>query len=123
LVAAYVDVNGLKSVNDGLGHAVGDALLVQVADGLRRHVRRYDLVVRLGGDEFLCALPGITGAEARSRLVDLDAELRAADPPGSVSFGLAELREGENPQSLIDRADRDLLAGRGDSPEPVTPQE
>jgi predicted signal transduction protein with EAL and GGDEF domain len=36
LVAAYVDVNGLNSVNEGLGHAAGDALLIQVAHGLRR---------------------------------------------------------------------------------------
>jgi diguanylate cyclase (GGDEF)-like protein len=113
LVAAFVDVDGLKSVNDGLGHAAGDALLRKVADGLRRHVRSYDLVVRLGGDEFLCALPGVNEAEARGRLADLAAELRMAEPPRSVSFGLAELRDGESPDSLIDRADHALLATRG----------
>jgi diguanylate cyclase (GGDEF)-like protein len=112
LVAAFVDVDGLKSVNDGLGHAAGDALLRNVADGLRRHVRSYDLVVRLGGDEFLCALPGVSETEARARLADLVTELRAAEPPSSVSFGLAELRDGERPDSLIDRADHALLATR-----------
>ena len=113
LVAAFVDVDGLKSVNDGLGHAAGDALLREVADGLRRHVRSYDLVVRLGGDEFFCALPGVNQAEARARLTDLAAELRLAEPPRSVSFGLAELRDGEKPDSLVDRADHALLATRG----------
>jgi diguanylate cyclase (GGDEF)-like protein len=112
LVAAFVDVDGLKSVNDGLGHVAGDALLRNVADGLRRHVRSYDLVVRLGGDEFLCALPGVSETEARARLADLAAELRVAEPPRSVSFGLAELRDGESPDSLIDRADHALLTFR-----------
>jgi diguanylate cyclase (GGDEF)-like protein len=113
LVAAFVDVDGLKAVNDGLGHAAGDTLLRGVADGLKRHVRSYDLVVRLGGDEFLCALPGVNKAEVRARLADLAAELRLAEPPSSVSFGLAELRDGERPESLVDRADHALLATRG----------
>jgi PleD family two-component response regulator len=80
-------------------------------------VRAYDLVVRLGRDEFLCALPGISTAEARARLGDLIAELRSSKPAGSFSFGLSELRDGERPDSLIDRADADLLASRnGDGP-------
>jgi len=62
LVAAYMDVDGLKSVNDEQGHAAGDALLRAVAAGFRRHLRPYDLLIRLGGDEFLCALPSGTGA-------------------------------------------------------------
>ena len=52
-------------------------------------------------------------AEARARLGELASELRVAEVAGSVSFGLAELCEGESPDSLIERADRDLLATRG----------
>jgi len=113
LIAAFVDVDGLKAVNDRLGHAAGDVLLREVAEGLMRHVRSYDLVVRLGGDEFLCALPGITADEARARLIELGVELRAAEVAGSITFGLAELRDGESRDSLIARADLDLLATRG----------
>jgi diguanylate cyclase (GGDEF)-like protein len=112
LVVAFVDVEGLKAINDELDHAAGDALLRELAKSFRRHVRSNDLVVHLGGDEFLCAIPGVTVAELRARLVDLTSELRVADPPGSVSFGLAELHNGESPDSLIDRADRDLLSTR-----------
>jgi diguanylate cyclase (GGDEF)-like protein len=112
LVAAFVDVDNLKSVNDEHGHHSGDELLRNVADGLRSHMRSYDLVIRLGGDEFLCALPGVTLIEARQRLDNLRSELRDGPAISLMSFGLSELRDGESPQELIDRADRELLAAR-----------
>jgi GGDEF domain-containing protein len=70
--------------------------------------------MRLGGDEFLCALPGVTLIEARRRLGDLRSELRDGGAARSMSFGLSELRDGESPQELIDRADRELLAARAE---------
>jgi PAS domain S-box-containing protein len=56
LVLAYVDVNGLKEVNDREGHAAGDELLRDVVGAIRAHLRAYDPIVRVGGDEFVCAL-------------------------------------------------------------------
>jgi len=109
LTIAYVDVDDLKSLNDSDGHRAGDQLLCDVAEALRRHMRSYDLLVRVGGDEFLCVLPGITVSEARGRFEQMGAEL--ADG-GSVSFGLSELCEDDTPQGFIDRADHDLLANR-----------
>jgi diguanylate cyclase (GGDEF)-like protein len=112
LVAVYVDVDGLKKVNDSAGHAAGDELLREVVRCLRRHMRSYDLLMRLGGDEFLCVLPGVTVEEARRRFAQLGTELQNGPTTGSVSMGLTELRDGESPEELIERADRELLLSR-----------
>ena len=60
--ALYLDLDGFKTINDTLGHEVGDALLVAVADRLRSTVRGVDTIGRLGGDEFVILLDGTPGA-------------------------------------------------------------
>jgi diguanylate cyclase (GGDEF)-like protein len=112
LVAVFVDVDNLKSVNDELGHSAGDQLLCDVVSGLRRRLRSYDLVIRLGGDEFLCALPGVSLEHARARFADLNIELEMAGVHGSVSCGCSELHDHETRPQLIDRADHELLTDR-----------
>jgi diguanylate cyclase (GGDEF)-like protein len=114
LSAVFVDVDGLKAVNDAQGHGAGDRLLCEVVGGLKRHMRSYDLVVRLGGDEFLCVLPDVDPELARSHFESLNAELQNGSTKGSVSVGVGELHDGDSAQDLMDRADRDLLDGRAE---------
>jgi diguanylate cyclase (GGDEF)-like protein len=112
LTAAYVDVDGLKSVNDQHGHGAGDMLLQAVVTGLRDDMRSYDLLVRLGGDEFLCVMPGVRANQARHRFEHLQATLATGPRARSVGVGLSELRDGDALMSLVERADQDLLERR-----------
>jgi diguanylate cyclase (GGDEF)-like protein len=78
LAVAYVDADDFKDVNDRLGHAQGDALLVTAAQTLRGATRAVDAVARLGGDEFGLLLPETSRSEAEALLVRLRAALLAA---------------------------------------------
>jgi diguanylate cyclase (GGDEF)-like protein len=111
LVVAFLDVDGLKTVNDERGHAAGDEVLRAVATVLRRHLRGYDVVARVGGDEFLAALVDVGEKDARRRLADV--AVKVVDECGQgISWGLAELAEGDDAPSLIARADAQLYSGR-----------
>jgi diguanylate cyclase (GGDEF)-like protein len=115
LIVAYVDVIGLKACNDALGHAAGDELLRRVVTTIREHVRTYDLVVRVGGDEFLCAMSGTTLPEVHQRFRQVARALATREPAG-ITAGFAELQPEETVEALIERADADLLAHRRNVP-------
>jgi diguanylate cyclase (GGDEF)-like protein len=70
LAVLFVDLDRFKVINDSLGHAAGDQLLVEVADRIRACLREQDTAARLGGDEFAVLLPGIAGAEEAKPIAD-----------------------------------------------------
>ncbi|GAA3212877.1 hypothetical protein GCM10010532_038310 [Dactylosporangium siamense] len=115
-----IDLNEFKTVNDTLGHAVGDALLVAAADRLRGAVRRGDIVARLGGDEFAVLLEHADDAAALAVIariagafeepVDVDGHrLRLA-----ASIGVALGTVAATPQELLRRADVAMYAAKAD---------
>jgi diguanylate cyclase (GGDEF)-like protein len=105
LVVAFVDVDGLKAINESRGHVEGDRVLREIANVLRANLRSYDLVVRFGGDEFLCILPGLGEAEAIERMAAVNAILARPPDHWSVSIGIAHLEADDTVELLVGRAD------------------
>lgn len=109
LVLAYVDVVGLKTLNDTEGHGAGDELLRRAVQLIKKHVRPYDLVIRVGGDEFVCAMSNTSLPNARERFAAIAAALAAAPEAGAIRTGFAELTADETARELIARADSQLI--------------
>ncbi len=112
LVVVFVDVDHLKTFNDTHGHAAGDRMLVIVAATLGSNLRPYDLIIRYGGDEFVCATVGLSAADAAARLTLVNVALAEGPAGGSVTFGLAELQTDDTPDDLVARADAALYRQR-----------
>jgi diguanylate cyclase (GGDEF)-like protein len=108
LVIAYVDLVGLKAINDTKGHAVGDVMLQQAVGAIRSQLRSYDLIVRVGGDEFLCVMSGATIEEARRRFESVNTALAADCPACEIEVGFSVLMPGDSAAQLIQRADAEL---------------
>jgi diguanylate cyclase (GGDEF)-like protein len=111
LVVAFLDVVGLKHTNDEHGHAAGDDVLRLVGATLKTALRRYDLIVRWGGDEFVCALPNNTLENAERRF-DQVQSLLAAGADARVTVGLTELTAEDTLQDVVNRADTNLYEQR-----------
>jgi len=65
LAVMMIDIDHFKSVNDTHGHAAGDKVLIELSDRLRENLRAVDLLARMGGEEFLVAMPGTSVTDAR----------------------------------------------------------
>ncbi|WP_155263227.1 GGDEF domain-containing protein [Sphingomonas segetis] len=111
----FVDLDGLKLINDSFGHQAGDAALIQVARLLVGGVRKSDVVARIGGDEFAILLGHSDEESARetaARLVDVIADSDFTHDgqvlPLSVAIGAALIEADDSPESAMARADHEM---------------
>ena len=115
---AIVDLDNFRTINNTLGHLVGDKMIVTVADLLRRGTRQIDIIGRYGGDEFMIIAPGMPADQLGNRLgqvlsrrhVKIETDNGACSAQLSVSVGVAQYEVGDTPSSLINRADEALLS-------------
>jgi len=110
-VIAFIDVDGLKGVNDREGHAAGDRILRTLAATMRANLRSYDPIVRFGGDEFICGISSISQDEVQHRIGVIDQSLRNATGVG-ITAGLAALTSNESLDELTEKADAALIAAK-----------
>ena len=117
LCVLFMDLDGLKTINDGQGHAAGDTALITAAAILRATVRETDIVARIGGDEFAAVLVGVTAVEAEELCERVRRAAYASTPgehPLTVSIGVAALERGEldSLDELIAAADSAMYRSR-----------
>ena len=117
LSVALFDIDHFKVINDRLGHAAGDDVLRTVPQLLATMLRREDAIVRLGGDEFLLVLRGVTAEAAQQIAARACAAVAAAailSEPVTLSAGVAERAPGEPRNALLERADRALYRAKAE---------
>ena len=115
----YIDLDQFKPINDFLGHAVGDRLLVTAAERLRAAVRGVDRVGRLGGDEFLVICPGVESAaraleigERLAGVLDVEVDIGPDVVDLKASVGVAWTAEVVDADVLIAQADRAMYTSK-----------
>ena len=109
----FIDVDGLKAVNDAYGHDAGDELLIDAVGVIRKNIRRGDLLCRWGGDEFLLLLQCET-EYAEKIMRKIKADMETADPARckpyriSISYGVTEFDKGSagSIDEIVARADK-----------------
>jgi diguanylate cyclase (GGDEF)-like protein len=115
LTVLLIDLDGLKQVNDRLGHAAGDLVLKTFSERLQRAIRGSDLAVRLGGDEFMALLPECRAEEVgrvMGRIEGVDVEYEGTRIPIRFSRGWTDYKPGETSEELLKRADEALYADK-----------
>lgn len=117
LSVVILDVDGLKEVNDTMGHAEGDKLLLRAAEVLRAAFRPEDVAARIGGDEFAVILPGFNEAAAREVVERLRSRLKEHNQsypelPLRWSLGMATHRSGRPLSQTLRDADQNMYADK-----------
>jgi diguanylate cyclase (GGDEF)-like protein len=113
------DLDNFKEINDRFGHTCGDAVLSSVAHQLRQELRAFDLLYRIGGEEFLVLVPGADHEGVRGLAEDLRASVAGADHADhamTMSFGVAVSPQGQAFEytSVFEAADAALYEAKSD---------
>ncbi|MBO9574736.1 MAG: GGDEF domain-containing protein [Sphingobium sp.] len=115
----FIDVDGMKAINDGHGHGGGDAALTHVAHLLIGATRSTDIAARVGGDEFALLLDGLDETAAQAKAVHLSEMIASSECrfqskvlPLTASFGCTALRSGDSDFAAIARADMAMYAAK-----------
>jgi diguanylate cyclase (GGDEF)-like protein len=113
----YVDMTGLKSINDNHGHATGDAAILHVARFLRDRTRLTDFVGRIGGDEFALVLTHVDHAAAEAKAAQLvdDMPIQLLEIGGGalrvgICSGMTMIEDGDDAEAALARADANMYA-------------
>jgi diguanylate cyclase (GGDEF)-like protein len=111
----FIDVDGLKAINDSFGHRAGDEALIQVADLLSSGIRKSDVCARIGGDEFGILLETAdekSAHETAARLIDMIASCELLhdgnELPLSVAIGVGLIQVDDTIESVMARADEEM---------------
>ena len=119
LALLFADLDGLKEVNDALGHHVGDELIRLAAKGLRQTFRESDIMARLGGDEFV-VLAAFDPTRTSEMVARLQAKLRALnmdrpnEPALAMSVGVSSFQPGDTLEEVLAEADRKMYADKAE---------
>lgn len=116
----YFDLNRFKRINDSLGHAVGDALLVDIATRLQERLRKTDTLARIGGDEFVIVAPGIRTVEHMKLFLNILLNqfeipfiIQTYEILITTSVGIALYpNDGKNPDELLTNADMAMYTAK-----------
>jgi diguanylate cyclase (GGDEF)-like protein len=115
----FIDINGMKSINDRFGHSAGDFALVHIARLLESSIRATDIAARVGGDEFALLLDGISQTQAQEKADHLNSAIESSNCSFggtridlSAAFGCTILRQGDSDFAAIARADMAMYAAK-----------
>ncbi|MCP4596563.1 diguanylate cyclase [Neptuniibacter sp.] len=110
------DIDHFKQINDSKGHQVGDVALVQLCNLVKSNIRETDLLGRWGGEEFMLVCPELSAAKAGQLAEKLRGLIENHSFPHAlqitVSFGVAEYRNGDKPDELLSQADKLLYKAK-----------
>jgi diguanylate cyclase (GGDEF)-like protein len=115
----FIDVDGLKQINDIHGHAAGDAVLIAVAKALQAAIRRSDIAARISGDEFALLLENIPVSDLPAKAAHIAKFIAKLSIPygdialkASVSVGYTQVVGGLSASALLARADKSMYAAK-----------